>query len=318
VKVVATYGKEDLARVYVSQMRDDPRYLVEFVESLQPPVPREEKWVLILSSSFGCQMKCLMCDAGGEYHGKLTEDEILSQVDYMVRRRYPDGKVPIPKFKVQFARMGEPSLNPAVLGALRKLPTMMDAPGMMPCVSSVAPKGSEDFFRELTQIKNELYSNGRFQMQFSVHTTDSGKRNHLMPVKKWGFAELAGFGEEFYQEGDRKVTLNFAMAKDYPVDSAVIREHFDPGKFFIKLTPLNPTESVARNELSSRIDPDVLESAEGIVNDFESHGFDVLLSIGELEENDIGSNCGQFVSVLRESGYDIREGYTTSNYQIEQ
>ncbi len=318
MKVLASYGKEDLAKVYVAQMRDDPRYLVEFVESLQPPVPRDEKWVLILSSSFGCQMKCLMCDAGGEYHGKLTEEEILVQVDYMVRRRFPDGRVPIPKFKIQFARMGEPSLNPAVLGALRRLPLMLDAPGLMPCVSTIAPRGRDEFFSELTKIKNELYGGGRFQLQFSVHTTDNGKRDRLIPAKKWGFEDIAMFGEEYYREGDRKITLNFAVAKDYPVDSGIIREYFDPGVFFIKITPLNPTQNVAKNELSSAIDPHLLESSKGIVNDFESEGFDVLLSIGELEENDIGSNCGQFVSVLRESGYEIRDGYDTGKYEIDQ
>lgn len=318
MKVVASYGKEDLARVYVAQMRDDSRYLVEFVESLQPPVPREKKWVLILSSSYGCQMKCLMCDAGGQYHGKLTEDEILSQVEHMVHRRFPDGKVPIPKFKVQFARMGEPSLNLAVLAVLRKLPATYDAPGLMPCVSTLAPKGGNDFFRELTRIKNELYGGGMFQMQISIHTTDHNKRNHLMPCRKWDFGEISRFGEEFYQNGDRKVTLNFAMAKDYPVDPSIVGEHFDPNIFLIKLTPLNPTQSVAANELESAIDPYVLESSEKVVNDFKSLGFDVILSIGELEENSIGSNCGQFVSVLRDSGLDIREGYQTGSYQIHQ
>lgn len=318
MKVVASYGKEDLAKVYVAQMRDDPRYLVEFVESLQPPVPRDEKWVLILSSSYGCQMKCLMCDAGGEYHGKLTEKEILAQVDYMVRRRFPDGRVPAPKFKIQFARMGEPSLNSAVLGTLRRLPVMLDAPGLMPCVSTIAPRGRDEFFQELIKIKNELYGDGRFQLQFSVHTTDNGKRDRLIPAKKWSFEDIARFGEEYYREGDRKITLNFAVAKDYPVDSGVIREYFDPSFFFIKITPLNPTQNVAKNELSSAIDPHILESSKGIVNDFESEGFDVLLSIGELEENNIGSNCGQFVSILRESGYEIRDGYDTGKYEMDQ
>jgi 23S rRNA (adenine2503-C2)-methyltransferase len=107
------------------------------------------------------------------------------------------------------------------------------------------------------------------------------------------------------------------MARDYPVDTGLIREYFDPSVFFIKITPLNPTLSVAKNELSSAIDPHLLESSKGIVNDFESEGFDVLLSIGELEENDIGSNCGQFVSILRESGYEIREGYDTGKYEID-
>jgi 23S rRNA (adenine2503-C2)-methyltransferase len=213
--------------------------------------------------------------------------------------------------------MGEPSLNPAVLGALRGLSKMLDARGLMPCVSTIAPRGRDEFFKELTKIKNELYGDGRFQLQFSVHTTDDGKRDRLIPAKKWAFEDIAKFGEGYYREGDRKITLNFAMARDYPVDTGLIREYFDPSVFFMKITPLNPTLSVAKNELSSAIDPHLLESSKGIVNDFESEGFDVLLSIGELEENDIGSNCGQFVSILRESGYEIREGYDTGKYEID-
>jgi len=51
-----------------------------------------------VSSMFGCPIKCRMCDAGGDFAGKLTVREILDQVDYMVRKRYPDGHIPIPKF----------------------------------------------------------------------------------------------------------------------------------------------------------------------------------------------------------------------------
>lgn len=316
MRILASYGKEDLAKVYVASMRDDSRYLVEFVESLQPPIPRDEKWVLILSSSFGCQMKCLMCDAGGKFYGKLTEEEIMSQVDYMVRRRFPDGSVPIPKFKVQFARMGEPSLNPAVLGVLERLPSDYGAPGLMPCVSTLAPNGGRSFFEKLIDIKNEFYPNGRFQMQFSIHTTDLRKRDVLMPCKKWDFKQISEFGESFYRDGDRKVTLNFAMANDFPVDPQIVRYHFDPSTFLIKLTPLNPTESVSKNELKSAIDPYSLEKTEETMDGFKSQGFDVILSIGELEENNIGSNCGQFVSVLRESGPVVREGYESASYQI--
>ncbi|MFQ6060699.1 MAG: radical SAM protein [Thermoplasmata archaeon] len=313
--MLASYGKEDLAKVFVASMRGDPRYLVEFVESVQPPIPRDKKWVLILSSSFGCQMRCLMCDAGGEYYGKLTKEEILSQVEYMVRRRFPDRRIPVPKFKVQFARMGEPTLNPAVLDVLRELPQRYEAPGLMPCISTLAPHGSQPFLEELIDIKNRLYSKGRFQMQFSIHTTDTKKRDVLMPCKKWGFKEISEFGERFFRKGDRKIALNFAMARGFPVEARIIREFFDPSIFLVKLTPLNPTESVHNHRLESAIDPYDLEPTKGTIREFESHGFDVILSIGELEENKIGSNCGQFISVPKESGPKIRDGYRSAYYQ---
>jgi 23S rRNA (adenine2503-C2)-methyltransferase len=79
MNILAEYGRDDLAKVYVAQMRKNKppgnnhhRYLVEFVESIQPPLPREKKWVLIVSSMFGCPIQCKMCDAGGDFSGCLT------------------------------------------------------------------------------------------------------------------------------------------------------------------------------------------------------------------------------------------------------
>jgi 23S rRNA (adenine2503-C2)-methyltransferase len=77
VKVIALAGREDVAMVYVVDFGDDR--LVECVESVQPPTPREDKWVLLVSTMFGCPIGCSMCDAGGHYLGKPTKDEISRQ-----------------------------------------------------------------------------------------------------------------------------------------------------------------------------------------------------------------------------------------------
>lgn len=316
MRILSVYGKEDLAKVYVASMRDDDRFMVEFVESTQPPIPRDEKWVLIVSSLFGCPVKCRMCDAGGKYSGKLECDEILQQIDYLVGKRFPDGNVPVPKFKIQFARMGEPSMNPNVLEALSRLPEIYNAPGLLPSLSTVAPTSSKDFFERLIEIKDEHYPNGRFQLQFSIHTTDSAKRDELIPIKKWSFEEIAEYGGRFHKEGDKKVTLNFAAAKGYTVEPEVVREFFDPNIFLIKLTPLNPTVRVEESRLESEIDPNDSSSAQKIIEGFKEQGYDVILSIGEVEENKIGSNCGQFVSQYRIKQTSVKEGYETQKYEI--
>lgn len=323
MKVISEYGNEDLAKVYVAQMREDDvsrKHLVEFVESLQPPLPRDKKWVLIVSSMFGCPVRCKMCDAGGDFAGRLTADEILSQIDYIVRRRFPDGKVPVPKFKIQFARMGEPALNPAVLDALRDLPGAFDAPGLHVSLSTIAPCAGQtkNFFEELIAIKDQLYPRGRFQLQFSIHTTDEAKRDELIPAKKWSLAEIAQYGARFSSpdSGDKKVTLNFAPAEGYPIDAEAVRRHFDPSSFVIKLTPLNPTVRSHEEALRSAIDPYDRASSEGLVEAFTEQGFDVILSIGEPEENLIGSNCGQFVQRALRSESRPEKGYRLEQYQL--
>lgn len=325
MKVIAEYGRDDLAKVYVADMREDghgpserPRHMIEFVESLQPPNPREKKWVMIVSSMYGCPVKCKMCDAGGDYAGRMTADEILAQIDHMVRRRYPDGVVPSEKFKIQFARMGEPTLNPAVLDAMELLPEAFDAPGLYVSISTVGPgtPGAREFLERLIEVKDRHYGNGRFQLQFSIHTTDETKRSELIPGSKLSFDEIAEYSKRFadLEGGDKKVTLNFAPAVGYPIDMDVMRRHFDPGLFVIKLTPLNPTVRSKEESLESVIDPHVDRTSQELVDEFTGSGYDVILSIGELEENRIGSNCGQFIQRALKAVERPRESYELDKY----
>jgi 23S rRNA (adenine2503-C2)-methyltransferase len=322
--VIAEYGNEELAKVYVAEMREEGAartHLVEFVESVQPPLPRDKKWVLIVSSMFGCPIRCRMCDAGGDFGGKMDADEILAQIEYLVRRKYPDLRVPVLKFKIQFARMGEPSLNPSVLDAMERLPNEFRAPGLNVSMSTVAPSNPQAklFFDELVPLKERLYPGGRFQLQFSIHTTDSAKRDDLIPVKKWTFAEIAAYGNRFAnpETGDKKVTLNFAPVKGYPIDASVIRKNFDPEKFMIKLTPLNPTVRSREEALESAIKPDEISTSRDLVQEFASEGFDVVLSIGELEENKIGSNCGQFIQRALRPDNRPGQSYELERYLVE-
>lgn len=302
--IVAKYGRDDLAILYIAQ--ENGKFF-EFVESLQPPVPRDKKWVLILSTMYGCPVKCSMCDAGTYYHGKISYDVMCKQIDYMVSKRYPDRTVPADKFKIQFARMGEPALNPAVLDVMRKLPDSYNAPGLMPCISTIAPSNANKFMDEMLEIKKELYSNGHFQLQFSIHSTDEDTRKQVIPYKIWTLEEIATYGEAFWQKGDRKITLNFAAEKGNPLDPERLLEVYDPKKFFIKITPINPTEKAKAHSLQSMISPETGEFAKKKIRAIEDKGFDVLLSIGELEENHIGSNCGQHALKFENGTFTIEE-----------
>lgn len=305
MEVLYTCGDEELARVFVARLADGS--LVEFVESVQPPVPREEKWVLIVSTLKGCPVGCPMCDAGGHYRGKLTSGEILAQIDYLVRRRHPDGRVPVPKFKVQFARMGDPALNDGVIEVLRALPRRYEAPGLMPCISTIAPAGRDSFFEELIRVKRRYYR-GRFQMQFSLHTTDEARRAELIPARTWSFARMAEFGERFFEEGDRRIALNFAPAVGYPLEPEALLEHFPPRAFMVKLTPINPTMAAARSGLRGLVDPADPAAAWSLAGRFRVAGYETVLSIGELRENAIGSNCGMYVARFRDAGAGRQAG----------
>jgi len=313
MKVFAVTGTPDVAEVFMADMGEGR--MIEFVEALQPPYTRDERWILMISTLYGCPVKCLICDAGGGYRGKPTAEEILRQIDHMVYRWYPDGCVPSRKFKIQFARMGEPALNMAVLDVLEQLPERYDAPGLMPSISTIAPHGVDAFFEGLLDVKNRLYPNGRFQFQYSIHTTDVPLRDKLIPVRKWSFTQMAVYGERFHRPGDRKITLNFALAEGMPVEPDVMLRYFDPERYLVKITPINPTCHAVQNGLYTHIDPYRPETGQAIAQSLTAVGYDVIVSIGEVQENEIGSNCGQYVLKYMESQKELKDGYT---YEVKQ
>ena len=312
MRVLAAAGKDEIARVYVAEL--DTGKFIEFVEAVQPPKPRDEKWVLMISTLYGCPVGCAMCDAGGYYHGKVAKEDLFAQIDHMVLRHFPDRIIPCQQFKIQFARMGEPAFNPAVLDVLEELPQRYQAPGFMPSVSTIAPQSTDAFFERLLEIKNRHYPGGNFQFQYSIHTTDQEQRDEMIPVKKWDFGQMAAYGERFYQPGDRKITLNFALAEGQPVDPQTLLSHFNPDKFLIKITPLNPTYQAAEHGLTSYIDPHNQKQEYAVVKDLQAAGYQVIMAIGEVEENYIGSNCGQYVRRHLETIEQEIDGYT---YRVE-
>lgn len=295
MKIISSNGKEDLAIVHIAQ--SSTGNMVEFVESLHLQKPRSEKWILTISTLYGCPVSCTMCDAGSYYMGRMSKEAMFWQLDYMISRRYPAGKIPVKKLKVHFTRMGEPAFNMSVLDVMNEFAWYFEAPGFMPSISSIAPKGSEGFFDELLNLKNEKFSGGKFQLQFSIHTTDEAKRDELIPVKKWSLCKIAEYGNSFFRRGDRKITLSFAPSEENPIDAKVIRSIFDPEKFLVKLTSLNSTQNALKNELTPVMGHyQTSETSSGmnsIASAFADEGFEVLLIPGNSEELIIGSTCGQ-------------------------
>ncbi|MBI4669014.1 MAG: radical SAM protein [Elusimicrobia bacterium] len=211
-------GRKDypgLASLYLAELRDNPDLMVEFVDTVEPGVPKKDKWVMMISTQFGCAVGCRMCDAGAlGYRGNLTAEEMLAQVRHIAAQNPELDILRHPKVKIHFARMGEPALNPEVLEALRRLSAEFPGKGIIPTVSTIAPRSPMvgRFMDELLEIKDRFFSNGRFQLQISLHSASDDERSDITPIKKWGMEEIAAYGSRFVKPGDRKVTLNFALS----------------------------------------------------------------------------------------------------------
>lgn len=306
MKVIKRTESNRIATVYIAQ--NDQGKLVEFVESIQPPFTDREKWVVIISTLFGCPVDCKFCDAGGNYKGRLSTDELLFQIDYLISRKFNGMGLETEKFKIQFSRMGEPTFNSAVLDVLRELKKRYKVRELISSLSTVGPLGTDEFFSELLKIKKEQFID-TFQLQYSLHSTDTEQRNRLIPLKKRDFTWLADYGNRFYDEGGKKITLNFALTGETILDPDVLISYFDPSIFLVKATPMNPTYKASRNNLNSLITPE--RDNYPIIDRLRDIGYEVIVSIGEWEENKIGSNCGQYLETFLRECDVLENGYSS-------
>ena len=296
MKILSKQGNPELARVFIGQLEDGHK--IEFVESIQPPRTKQEKWVNVISTMVGCPVACKMCDAGGGFARHLTSSELHQQLSVLVKDAFPNG-IDTKMWKVQLARMGEPTLNPAVLDFLSQLADMGHE-NLIISLSTVGPANCAPFIQELKKIKDAGFA-GRFQLQFSIHSTDDETRHRLIPIKSLILPEIAALGRQFRNNGDKKITLNFIVMKDVPIDTDRMAKLFDPENFIIKLTPLNPTYRARYFKIHPGFDSEKPETVQNLIAEFEKKGFEVILSIGELEENQIGSNCGQYLETLKQN-----------------
>ncbi len=291
MKILSKQGNEELARVFIGELDDGHK--IEFVESIQPPRTKQEKWVNVISTMVGCPVACKMCDAGGGFARHLTSSELHQQLSILIKNTFPGG-IDTKMWKVQLARMGEPTLNPAVLEFLSQLADMKHK-NLVISLSTVGPSTCAPFIQQLKEIKDAGFA-GRFQLQFSIHSTDDETRQRLIPIRSLILPEIAAIGRQFRNPGDKKITLNFIVMKGVPIDTLRIARIFDPENFLIKLTPLNPTYRAKYFNIQPGFDSERPETVQNLIAEFEKKGFEVILSIGELEENQIGSNCGQYLN----------------------
>ncbi|MBN2244229.1 MAG: radical SAM protein [Candidatus Aminicenantes bacterium] len=309
MKIIYRTRYSEIANVYIAETEDGRR--VEFVESVQPPFNRKEKWVLIISTLFGCPVGCPFCDAGGDYRGKLSVEELLFQIDFLVRQRYPNGEIDCDKFKIQFARMGEPAFNKNIITLLKLFKERYRFRRFIPSISTVAPTGCGNFFKELLALRNEEYRQD-FQLQFSLHSTDETSRDYLIPIKKWDLKRIAEYGKLFFRPNFQKIALNFALCESSVIDLHELKQYFDPLIYIIKVTPVNPTFRARQNKIKSILYPG--NERHEIVDRLKDAGYEVIVSIGEWEENRIGSNCGQYVSAVSRHSFNLKNGYS---YELE-
>ena len=258
-------------------------------------LPLEQKWVITISTQYGCSMGCSFCDVPKVGAGiNCTFNDLIKQVLTGIKL-HPE-VVFTKRLNIHFARMGEPTWNPNILDATKWLKEHIDSEYRIhPVVSTMMPKNNEwlrTFIHTWMRIKNRLLR-GEAGLQLSINSTDEGERAEMFNRNALSLFEIYKIMDGIVPNG-RKITLNFAIA-DWTIDGEVLRKYFDPDDYIVKLTPMHKTLTAEKYGIKTKGDYTTYYPYKEIEEHLKEHGFDVLVFIAS-EYEDLGRiTCGNAI-----------------------
>ena len=288
---VGDYGKEN-------NIKADFLGLHNEINGVQhKDVDLREKWVATISSQKGCPMRCQFCDCPRYgYFGNASADDLAYQISTILSNETVNKTK---RFNVHFARMGEPTFNPAVLSfADKRLISLVNsyitADTIHPVVSTMLPASNitlETFLAEWCRIKNETY-HGEAGLQFSINSTDNYQRNRQFNNMSLSLEEISRLADGLPAPLGRKYTLNFAVTKDTILDAGVLSTLFDKDKFIVKITPIHETNAAVNNGFDVTTSYDDYDVYREFERPLVAAGWDVIVFVPSKEEDSDRITCG--------------------------
>lgn len=258
-------------------------------------MPLSEKWVITISSQYGCSMGCDICDVPkvGPGHN-ATFNDMCSQIITGLQL-HPEIEH-TKRLNIHFARMGEPTWNPNVLDVAKWLRDHVQPEHRVhPVVSTMMPRNNiwlKTFIHTWMRIKNRVFC-GEAGLQLSINSTNEEERRWSFGGNAHTLRDIAKIMDGIIPSG-RKITLNFAVA-DYEIDPKVLLEYFNPSLYCIKLTPMHKTLTAEGNKIVTKGDyttsAPYLEIEERLI----AAGYDVLVFIASGYEDQGRITCGNAI-----------------------
>lgn len=258
-------------------------------------LPLEEKWVITISTQYGCSMNCNFCDVSKvDLGGNATYNDLIRQVLTGIKL-HPEIEY-TRRLNIHFARMGEPTWNPNILDVTKWLKTHIDPEYKIhPVVSTMMPRKNiwlKTFVHTWMRIKNRLLK-GEAGLQISINSTDEEERKIMFNDNACSLEDIAKIMEGCIPNG-RKITLNFAVA-NYTIDPKILLKYFNPDDYIIKLTPMHKTKSAIENKIETIGDYTAYYPYKIYEQKLKEAGYDVLVFIASYEEDMGRITCGNAI-----------------------
>lgn len=265
-------------------------------------MPLERKWVITISTQYGCSMKCKFCDVPQVGPGRnVSFADMVSQI-MTGRMAYPDVQR-TERLNIHFARMGEPTFNADVLKVGEWLGTdaqddmMLWCDTVHPVLTTMMPKRNKHLkshVRKWIDIKNGLFE-GEANIQVSINSTSDAQRDDMYQGCTLSIPEIAEVCADFPAPNGRKYCINMAMADGYEADGEKIARLFSPDKWMVKITPIHVTTASAEHGIETTGGYDVYEAYAYAEHAFKHAGFDTLVFVPSYDEDFGMITCGNAV-----------------------
>lgn len=268
-------------------------------------MPLSEKWVVTVSTQYGCPMKCTFCDVPNvPFRGNVSVDDLRKQL-YSAIGLFP-GVHYTERLNLHFARMGDPIFNQAVfdfaawmIDNKREIhrATGLRIETLHPVLTTSLPRKFGSLHRRILEwchIKNYLYR-GQAGLQFSINSTDEDQRTEMFGDQQISLEDLAVIAAEMPEPMSRKYCLNFAYSTDFVIDAKKVRRLFSPDKFMCKITPIHNNNACRENSIATVGGYESFHPYAQPERDLKAAGFDVLVFVPSLDEEDGLVTCGNAI-----------------------
>lgn len=260
-------------------------------------LPLEEKWVITISTQYGCSMGCTFCDVPKVGPGvNATDADIINQV-HVGLSLHPEITY-TKRLNIHYARMGEPTWNNNVLISTVYLDyELSDRFHIHPVVSTMMPKHNKNlhnFLYTWMDIKNNVL-HGEAGLQISLNSTDEDQRAEMFNGSALTLTGIAEVMRDVEKPKGRKITLNVALHDSFVVDPNILLSHFDPEDYLIKITPMHKTTACHENTLSTSQGYECFYPYKKVEDECKAAGYDVIVFVPSHEEDESKITCGNAI-----------------------
>jgi len=266
--------------------------------------PLQEKWVITLSTQYGCPMKCTFCDVPEvEFRGNATFQDLKDQL-YNAFKCFPDVKY-TDRLNIHFARMGEPTFNSEVISFSNWLsiakPQIQEELGIRievihPVFTTMLPKSEKSLDRiaQFAIIKNRIFT-GQAGLQFSINSTCDKQRDEMFKGQALSLEQISKFAKKLPPPIGRKYCLNFAYASGNECNGEKLAKLFNPDNWMVKITPIHNNNACRENGIVTIDGYSNFYPYKQPEQSFKNAGFDVLIFIPSQDEEDGLITCGNAI-----------------------